>query len=168
MALTRKTQESLLDRGYSRRQIARISMGAAAAIPFFTEFAQAQQVARASGAAGARMQRAFDPEAVVISSNENPMGPCQAGIEAMAKVGPLGWRYRPQGENLEFETLLYKTENVKPEYVNGYPGSSTPLANCAPAFTSPTRSWVMGSPGYGSGAGRFVGNKVVKVPLRKR
>jgi histidinol-phosphate/aromatic aminotransferase/cobyric acid decarboxylase-like protein len=169
MVLTRKTEESLLDRGYSRRQIARISLGAAAAIPFFSEFAQAQQVASAAvnRPAAARMQRAFDPEAVVISSNENPMGPSKEGIEAMAKVGPLGWRYRPQGENIEFDALLLSTENVKPGYVNGYPGSSTPLANCAPAFTSPTRSWVMGSPGYGSGAGRFVGNKVIKVPLRK-
>ena len=166
MALLRKTEESLLERGYSRRQIGRISMGAAAAIPFFSEFAQAQQIARASGAGG-RMPRAYDPEVVVISSNENPMGPCKEGIEAMAKVGPLGWRYRPQGENLEFEALLQSTENVKSGYVNGYPGSSTPLANCAPAFTSPTRSWVMGAPGYGSGAGRFVGNKVHKVPLRK-
>jgi len=168
MPLTRKTEESLLERGYSRRQIGRISMGAAAAIPFFTESAQAQQTTARLGAPGAtRMRRAYDPEAVVISSNENPMGPSKEGIEAMAKVGPLGWRYSPQGENLEFESLLHSTENVKPGYVNGYPGSSVPLANCAPAFTSPTRSWVMGSPGYGSGAGRFVGNKVVRVPLRK-
>jgi len=65
----------------------------------------------------------------------------------------------PQGENLEFEALLHSTENVKPGYVDGYPGSSQPLANCAPAFTSPTRSWVMGSPGYGSGAGRFVATR---------
>lgn len=169
MALTRKTEQSLLERGYSRRQIARISLGAAAAIPFFSEFAQAQQVMRTAAAngPGTRMRRAYDPDAVVISSNENPMGPTKEGIEAMAKVGPLGWRYRPQGENIEFEGLLHSLENVKQGYVAGYPGSSMPLANCAPAFTSPTRSWVMGSPGYGSGAGRFVGNKVIKVPLRK-
>ncbi len=164
MSLTLKTQESLLDRGYSRRQISRISLGVAAAVPFFSEFAQAQQIARAG--AGMRGPRAFDPEAIVISSNENPMGPCKEGIEAMARVGPLGWRYRPQGENLEFESLLASTENVKQGYAAGYPGSSIPLASCVPAFTSPTRSWVMASPGYGSGAGRFVGNKVVKVPLR--
>jgi histidinol-phosphate aminotransferase len=165
MVLSRKTEEDMLSRGYSRRQIARISMGAAAAIPFFSEFAQAQAPARAGGGTG-RM-RAFDPDAVVISSNENPMGPCKEGIEAMAKVGPLGWRYRPQGENLEFEALLQSTEGVKAGYVNGYPGSSTPLANSVAAFTSPTRSWVMASPGYGSGAGKFVGNKVHRVPLRK-
>jgi histidinol-phosphate aminotransferase len=165
--LTRKTQESLLDRGYSRRQIGRIAMGAAAAIPFFSEFAQAQQqLARVAGRRGAP-RTDYDPDIVRITSNENPMGPSAEGIEAMAKVGPLGWRYNPQGENLEFEALLQSTENVKPGYVDGYPGSSIPLANCAPAFTSPTRSWVMGQPGYGSGAGRFVGNKVIQVPLRK-
>ena len=144
-------------------------MGAAAAIPFFNEFAQAQQAEQQPGArrGAGRVERAYDPEMVVISSNENPMGPTKEGIEAMAKVGPLGWRYRPQGENTEFESLLHSVENVKQGYVNGYPGSSQPLAQCAPAFTSPTRSWVMGSPGYGSGAGRFVGNKVIKVPLRK-
>ena len=49
------------------------------------------------------------------------MVPCKEGIEAMARVGPLGWRYNPQGENLEFESLLQSTENVKPGYVDGYP-----------------------------------------------
>ncbi len=171
MSLARKTEESLLERGYSRRQISRIAMGAAAAIPFFSEFAQAQQaeqrvIARVDRRAG-RKQPAYDPDVVRITSNENPMGPSKEGIEAMARVAPLGWRYNPQGENLEFEGLLQSTENVKPGYVDGYPGSSVPLANCAPAFTSPTRSWVMGQPGYGNGAGRFVGNKVIQVPLRK-
>jgi histidinol-phosphate/aromatic aminotransferase/cobyric acid decarboxylase-like protein len=169
--LTRKTQESLLERGYSRRQVGRIAMGLAGAIPFFNEFAQAQQAERKSGRVNARRSAgatpAYDPEVVRITSNENPMGPCKEGIEAMARVGPLGWRYNPQGENLEFDSLLQSTENVKPGYVDGYPGSSVPLANSAAAFTSPTRSWVMGSPGYGNGAGRFVGNKVVQVPLRK-
>jgi len=76
MALSRKTEESLLERGYSRRQIARISLGAAAAIPFFTEFAQAQQMARATAVGAARPGgRVYDPEAVVIS---NPLRPTSA------------------------------------------------------------------------------------------
>jgi histidinol-phosphate/aromatic aminotransferase/cobyric acid decarboxylase-like protein len=143
-------------------------MGAAAAIPFFNEFAQAQQaqqVATRRGGDGA--PRAYDPDVVRITSNENPMGPTKEGIEAMARVGPLGWRYDPRGENLEFQGLLESTENVKPGYVNGYPGSSVPLANSVAAFCSPTRPWIIGSPGYGAGAGRFIGNKVIQVPLRK-
>ena len=169
MILTKKAQESLTERGYSRRQIGRIAWGAAAAVPFFSEFAMAQKAERDLAARAPRTGRrmAFDPDVIRISSNENPMGPTPEGIAAMAKVGPLGWRYAPQGENLEFDGLLHSMENVKQGYVNAYAGSSVPLAGCVAAFTSPTRSWVMASPGYGSGAGKFVGSKVVKVPLRK-
>jgi histidinol-phosphate aminotransferase len=168
MALTPKLIDSLLERGYSRRNIAKIALGASVAIPFFNEFAQAQDAEeRVTRGGGAGAARPYDPEAVVISSNENPMGPTPEGIAAMAKVGPLGWRYRPQGENLDFEKMLASVENVAQDHVNGYAGSSQPLAQCAPAFTSPTRPWVMGSPGYGAGGPKFVGNKVLHIPLRK-
>jgi histidinol-phosphate/aromatic aminotransferase/cobyric acid decarboxylase-like protein len=176
MALTPKLTESLIERGFSRRQIGRISMGAAAAIPFFNEFAMAQQAEQASaetprrgagGFGGGRGRGPYDPEVVRITSNENPMGPCKEGLEALIKVAPMGWRYSPQGDNLEFNALLASTENVPQDHVIAFPGSSIPLANSAAAFTSPTRSWVMGGPGYGSGAGRWIGAKTIKVPLRK-
>ena len=172
MSLTRKVTESLLERGYSRRQIGRISVGAAAVLPFFHEFALAQQAADAApgarrGGRGFGGPRTFDPDVVRITSNENPMGPCKEGLEAIAKVAPLAWRYGPQGDNQDFQTLLASTENVPIDHVMPYPGSGTPLANLVPAFSSPTRSWTMGAPGYGSGASTGIGNKVVHVPLRK-
>src|SRR5580658_7077194 len=174
MALTPQLTESLIERGFSRRQIGRIAMGAAAAIPFFNEFAQAQQAEQQAAVAAGRRggmggggRGVYDPEVVRITSNENPMGPCKEGLEALYKVAPLGWRYSPQGANLEFNSLLASTENVPQDHVVAFPGSSIPLANSAAAFTSPTRSWVMGSPGYGSGASRFIGAKTIKVPLRK-
>jgi len=171
MALTSKLTESLRERGFSRRQIARISMGAAAAIPFFSEFALAQQATQQAAPGGRRGggmggPRAFDPDVVRITSNENPMGPCKEGLEALMKVAPMGWRYSPQGDNLEFNSLLASTENVPQDHVVAFPGSSIPLANSAAAFSSPTRSWVMGAPGYGSGAGRWIGAKTIHVPLR--
>ena len=175
MALTSRLTQSLSERGFSRRQIARISMGAAAAIPFFNEFAMAQQAEQqqAAVAGGGRRggmgggARVFDPDVVRITSNENPMGPCKEGLEALMKVAPMGWRYSPQGENLEFNSLLASTENVPQDHVVAFPGSSIPLANSAAAFTSPTRAWVMGAPGYGSGAGRWIGAKSLHIPLRK-
>jgi histidinol-phosphate/aromatic aminotransferase/cobyric acid decarboxylase-like protein len=171
MALQTKLTESLLDRGYSRRQIAKIAMGASAAIPFFNEFALAQQAvdAQAGGRAGGRngVRQPYDPEVVVITSNENPMGPCKEGLEALIKVAPMGWRYGPQGDNLDFNSLLASTENVPVDHVTAYPGSSIPLANVVPAFTSPTRPWVMGAPGYGNHANKWLGNKSIPVPLRK-
>src|SRR5277367_4887396 len=167
MSLHPKVKEELLERGYSRRNIAQIALGAAAALPFFHEFALAQQLDPAAPRRPRGGPRAYDPEVVQISGNENPMGPSKQGLEAIAKVAPLAWRYGPQGDNNDLQSMLETSESVKPGYVVAYPGSGTPLANLVPAFTSPTRSWVMASPGYGNGASKDIGNKVVKVPLRK-
>src|SRR5579871_2510506 len=99
MSLTTKVQSELFDRGYSRRQVARIALGAAAVLPYFHEFAFAQD----DGVPAARGQRpVFDPDAVRITSNENPMGPTKEGLEAIAKVSPRAWRYGPQGDNQDF------------------------------------------------------------------
>ena len=167
MPISAKVERELLDRGYSRRNVARIALGAAAALPFFHEFAFAQGNPDAPAPARGRGARPYDPEAVVIGSNENPMGPTKEGLEAISKVSPLAWRYGPQGDNNDLQSLVETTEGVKPGYAVVYPGSGPALANLMPAFTSPTRSWVMGAPGYGQGGGRGIGNKVVKVPLRK-
>jgi histidinol-phosphate/aromatic aminotransferase/cobyric acid decarboxylase-like protein len=169
MSLQPKVQEELLSRGYSRRNIAQIALGAAAVLPFFHEFALAAQdpPARPRVRGGGGGRRMYDPDVIQISGNENPMGPSKQGLEAIAKVAPLAWRYGPQGDNNDLQGLLESTEGVKPGYVMAYPGSGTPLANLVPAFTSPTRSWVMASPGYGNGASRGIGNKTIQVPLRK-
>jgi histidinol-phosphate/aromatic aminotransferase/cobyric acid decarboxylase-like protein len=178
MSLSKNAVNDLLNRGYSRRNIAHIALGAAAVMPLFHEFAFAQQAADpdnlaprrgARGGSGGR-GRNVDPDAVVISSNENPMGPTKEGLEAIAKVSPLAWRYTPVGDNLDLENLIASTEGLKPDYAQLYPGSGPALSYLHPAFTSPTRSWVMGSPGYGSGGGGRNGErgaKTIKVPLRK-
>lgn len=183
MGLSRELVNDLMSRGYTRRHISRIALGAAAVIPFFNEAAQAQQsedeanAVRGRGARGGSGRGrggfgggfgggAFDPDVIRISSNENPMGPSKEGLEALVKVAPLGWRYTPRGENNDFQSELLKSENVKQGYAVGYPGSSIPLANAVAAFAGPDRPWVMGDPGYGAG-NRWVGAKVIQVPLRK-
>src|SRR5690349_7340636 len=117
MSLTKNVQRELLDRGYTRRQVARIALGAAAVLPFFHEFAFAQD-----DGAPTRRGVALDPEVVRITSNENPMGPSNEGLAAIAKVAPLAWRYGPQGDNQDFIGLLATTEGVKSDYVIPYPG----------------------------------------------
>ena len=167
MSLSRKVQEELLDRGYSRRSIARIALGATASLPFFHEFALAQQAETRARRAGGGGRAVTDPDVIRISGNENPMGPSKEGLEAISQVAPRAWRYGPVGDNQLLQGLLESTEDVKPGYATPYPGSGPALANLVPAFTSPTRSWVMASPGYGNGASKDIGNKVYKVPLRK-
>jgi histidinol-phosphate aminotransferase len=165
MSLSQKQTHSFLDRGFSRRDVGRIAtlLTAGVTLPFYNEYAMAQDATRRMG--GAR--RAMDPDAVRISSNENPLGPCKEGLEAIAKVAPHGGRYSPFGEQGDFVTAIAETEGVKESYVAPFAGSSDPLHRSTCAFTAPNRSWCMGDPGYGGGAPEFIGSKTVRVPLRK-
>jgi len=157
--------ETLTERGFTRRQIARMAslLTAGAALPFYNEYAMAQD---AEQRVQRGMRRPMDPDAIRISSNENPMGPCKEGVEAIAKVAPKGWRYSPGNEQGDFTRTVAEQLGVKEEYINATAGSSDPLHRSSCAFTSPTRSWVMANPGYGGGAPAFIGSKVVRVPLK--
>jgi histidinol-phosphate aminotransferase len=146
---------------FSRRRLTQFLAGAAA-MPFYNEFAMAQEAERQT----MRGRGPMPADAVRISSNENPLGPCKEGLEAMYKVAPLGGRYSPTGESQAFTKVVSELEGVKPDYIMPTAGSSDPLHRTTCAFTSPTKSWVMANPGYGGGAPAFIGSKVVRVPLR--
>ena len=164
MPLSGTHTDSLLKKGFSRRDLGRIAslLTAGAALPFYNEFAMAQ-AARPQRAGG---RRGFDPEAVHIDSNENPLGPCAEGIEAIAKIAPFGGRYSPHGEQGDLVTAIAEMEGVKESYISPFAGSSDPLHRAACAFTAPKRNWVMANPGYGGGAPAFIGSGVTRVPLR--
>ena len=157
--------ETLTERGFTRRHIARMAtlLTAGAALPFYNEFAMAQDAEQRQQRVA---RRAMDPDTIRISSNENPMGPCKEGVEAIAKVAPKGWRYSPGNEQGDFTKTASELLGVKPEYIQATAGSSDPLHRSSCAFTSPTRSWVMANPGYGGGAPAFIGSKEVRVPLK--
>lgn len=163
MSLTAQDLNGVLSRGFTRRQMHRMAslVSASASIPFFSEYAMAQEAQRRMTGRGA-----IPADAVRITSNENPLGPCKEGLEAIAKVAPLGGRYSPTGESADFVRAVSELEGVKPDYVMPTAGSSDPLARTTCAFTSPSRSWVMANPGYGGGAPAYIGSKVVRVPLR--
>jgi histidinol-phosphate aminotransferase len=162
MNLLQKDQaRELIARGFTRRNFGRISalISAGAALPFYNEPALAQL----------SMTRGPIPaDAVKINANENPLGPCPEAAEAMHKVILKGGRYMYE-ETFEFQKTLAEQEGVKPNYVTPFAGSSAPLHQAVLAFTSPDKPLVMGDPGYEAGerAARFIGTKVVKVPLTK-
>ena len=162
--ISREEGERLLDRGFSRRQLGRIAslLTAGAALPFYNEFAMAQDAEQRL----ARGRRAFGADYVRISSNENPMGPCKEGLEALVKVAPMGWRYSPGGEQEALVKTISEVEGVPEDHIAVFGGSSDPLHRVTCAFTSPTRSWTMADPGYGGGAPAYVGSKLNRVPLR--
>jgi histidinol-phosphate aminotransferase len=160
--LTEEQQREALKRGFSRRNFGRIAamMGAgAAAMPFFNEPALAQ-LSKVNDA---------PPDAVMINANENPLGPCNEAKEAAHNMIAYGGRYR-YSEADKVVQLLSEQEGVKPDYVRTHPGSSGPLHQAVLAFTSPTKPFVTGDPGYEAGerAARFIGAKVIKVPLNKK
>jgi histidinol-phosphate aminotransferase len=157
-------QRDALERGYTRRHLARIgSMLAAGAIPLFTEASFAQS-SRGNGT-----PRVTPPDAVRIDLNEYPEGPCPEAVEAVGAIAKFGNRYRPHHEQPDLLAAAAETEGVKPEYVSIGIGSSDPLRAAAIAFTSPARSLVTADPVYES-AGRAaeqMGIKVHRIPLRE-
>jgi histidinol-phosphate/aromatic aminotransferase/cobyric acid decarboxylase-like protein len=162
MSLSGTHNVSLLKKGFSRRDIGRIAslITAGAAMPFYNEFTMAQ------AAAPQRARGAADPDAVHLDQNENPLGPCAEGLEAIVKIAPHGGRYSPNGEQGELVTAIAESEGVKTSYVASFAGSSDPLHRAACAFTAPKRNWVMANPGYGGGAPAFIGSGVTRVALR--
>ena len=130
-----KLDTESVTRGFSRRHFGRISslLTAGAALPFYNEFALAQF-------ATGRMGVPMPPDAVRISSNENPLGPCKEALEAISKVASYGGRYSPNNEQGVFLKAVSEVEGLKMDSIAAYAGSSDPLHRTVCAFTSPTRS----------------------------
>src|SRR6185436_6976629 len=154
--------DSLLQRGFSRRQLGRIAslLTAGAALPFYNESAMAQEAERRAGRAPA------GADTVRINQNENPMGPSKEGLEAMMRTAPAAWRYSPANEQGELARAISEIEGVPQDHVAIFAGSSDPLHRASCAFTSRERSWTMADPGYGGGAPAYIGSGLKRVPLR--
>jgi histidinol-phosphate aminotransferase len=165
-SLATEVQENLIRRGVSRRSFGRIAslLAAGAAVPVYTEQALAQL----------SMVKDLPPDAVKINANENPMGPCAEAADAVHNVVKKGGRYEYQ-ESYEMVSTLAEQEGIKfsysqkESYIDPFAGSSAPLHQSVLAFCSKDRCFVKADPGYEAGelAARFVGAKVVNVPLRK-
>lgn len=117
-------------------------------------------------AAAARRRRSVAPDAVMIDSNENPLGPSQGARDAMAAILPLGGRY---GDNLTDDLVqtFASLEGLNPDHVQATVGSTPPLAHSVFAFTSPQKSYVTADPGFELGmmTAEHIGARIVKVPL---
>ncbi len=155
-------QENLLDRGFNRRSFGRVAamITAGASLPFYNEAALAQGLSA--------MRGPIPADAVRINANENPLGPCDAAVEAMSSVLKKGGRYLYE-HTFEFAKVQADIDGVKPNYVLPYDGSSAPLHQAVIGFCSKDKPFVIADPGYeaGSRAAEFIGARVIKVPLSK-
>jgi histidinol-phosphate aminotransferase len=105
-------------------------------------------------------------EAILINSNENPLGPSEGARAAATAVVPQGGRYQWDLTDKLVETFA-EMHGLKPDYVHPFPGSSEPLHYTLMAYTSPSKSYVTADPGYEAGlfTSKLSGARVVKVPL---
>ncbi|WP_145202461.1 pyridoxal phosphate-dependent aminotransferase [Sphingobium sp. B2] len=151
-------ERDLLDRGYSRRQLAKATalLGAGAA---------------AIRATGALAQQAAKPVAgaVRIGANECWTGPFPIAAEAGFKLVTEGNRYEPDNEHQKLFDAVSAVEGIPVDRIVAWPGSSDPLSRVAVAFASPTRGIVTANPTYEAiwRTGDWLGAKVTKVPLTK-
>jgi histidinol-phosphate aminotransferase len=145
---------------FSRRSFLHLSAAASAAAAF-------RMMSEPMLAAVAR-RRPHAKDAVLIDSNENPLGPCQAAREAVATIIPQGGRY---SDNLtdDLVTTFSQQEGLDPDYVYSTPGSTPPLSLSVLAFTSPQKTYVTADPSFETGMhmASVAGARVVKVPLTK-
>jgi histidinol-phosphate aminotransferase len=145
---------------FSRRSFLHLSAAASAAATF--RFMTEPMLAAAA------RRKPHSPDAVLIDSNENPLGPSQAARDAMASIIPHGGRY---SDNLtdDLVNTFAQIEGLNPEYVTATVGSTPPLALSVMAFTSPQKSYVSGDPGFelGFNTAEHTGARVVKVPLTR-
>jgi len=145
---------------FSRRSFLHLSAAASAAATL--RFATEPMLAAAS------RRKPHAADAVMIDSNENPLGPSQSARDAMAAIIPQGGRY---SDNLTDELVqtFAQMEGLNPEFVTATVGSTPPLALSVIAFCNPQKSYVTGDPGFELGmmAAENNGARVVKVPLTK-
>src|SRR5499427_10626260 len=119
------------------------------------EYVALMQQGRQGGRGMGRPSLPPGVEAIRISSNENPLGPGKAAIDAILGKFPEANRYPFNSSPLDadLEILLAKLNNAKRENVTLGVGSQEILKNAARVFMSPTKYLVIPSPTYGDPAG---------------
>src|SRR6516165_3182284 len=155
-----KREQEVLARRFSRREFGRVAalLAAGSALPFYNEAALAQDL-KAIGNIPA--------DAIRLHTNENPMGPCPAALEAIRQFLPLGGQYL-FGQTAAFVEAMAADVGVPTSHILPSAGSSDPLHRAVLAYASPNRPLVVADPGYEAPgrAAKFIGATVIPVPLR--
>jgi histidinol-phosphate aminotransferase len=151
----------------------RILGAASAAATSFPALAAVQQGA-AAPAAPAQGRRGFgsdmgemrklNSETVIISSNENPLGPAQSALGAISKTAPLGGRYHME-ETMETVKVINDSFGLKKGYVALTPGSGGPLDLALMSNIGPDKPLVYGDPSYEQGFRAADTMKAPKFPV---
>jgi histidinol-phosphate aminotransferase len=155
----------------SRRSFLRYAGMAAAAVPIMSEALLARPAAAQMIPPEPRLSHAglpgTSPRLVMIDANENPLGPCEAALGAIATSAASGGRYDANGVYQDLYALISEKLDMPADHFAVYAGSSEPLHFTILAFTSPTRPFIIADPSYEAGmwAAAAAGAKIEKWPL---
>jgi histidinol-phosphate aminotransferase len=166
----RPNQENLMNstmaQGVSRRSFMRILGAASAAATSLPAFAATQQAAatQAPRRGGMRGMEPLPDGTVIISANENPLGPAQSALSAIGTTAPLGGRYH--GDEYQKTLVVFNDLfSLKRGYSSLYPGSSGPLDLALMSNIGPDKPLVYGDPSYEQGPRAADVMKAQKFPV---
>lgn len=150
----------------SRRSFLRVG-SLAAAVPLVTEHHLAWAALQTLDAGDHGGRPAVKAAPVMINANENPLGPCDSALSAIAASARTGGRYDADGEADRLHLSLAQKWKVPADHVLIYAGSSEPLHYAVLAFTSPSAPYVTADPSYEAGmwAAQASGAPILKIPL---
>src|SRR5580658_6613831 len=104
-------------------------------------------------------------ETVIISSNENPLGPAPSALDAICKTAAIGNRYHGEVTMAAVSTVndLF---GLKRGYVGLFPGSGGPLDLALMSNIGPEKPLVYGDPSYEQGPRAADVMKAPKFPVK--
>ncbi|MDP9038112.1 MAG: aminotransferase class I/II-fold pyridoxal phosphate-dependent enzyme [Acidobacteriota bacterium] len=157
--------------GLSRRSFMRTLGAASVAVTSFPALAAVQgapapgQGRRGADMADMGMMMPMSPDTVVISSNENPLGPAPSSLEAISKTAALGNRYHFE-ITMQAVSTINDLFGLKKGYVGLFPGSGGPLDLALISNIGPDRPLVYGDPSYEQGPRAAEVMKAPRFPVK--
>jgi histidinol-phosphate aminotransferase len=166
-----------LRNGVSRRNFMRIlgaASAAATSLPAFASQAPAGQAPARRGMGGMSdmgdMRAMRNADTVIISSNENPLGPAKSALDAIGTTAALGGRYHQEQSMQTIQAFndIFALPKVTPGnqgYSALFPGSGGPLDLALMSNIGPDKPLVYGDPSYEQGFRAANAMKAPKFPV---
>jgi len=159
---------TVLKTGVSRRSFMRILGAASVAATSLPAFGTARQAVVPAPSQPARRRRGmmsmYPSDMVVISANENPLGPAQSALTALCSTAASGGRYHEE-EYAKTIDVFNEQYGLKSGYSAFFPGSSGPLDLALMSNLSPDKPLVYADPSYEQGPLAADTMKAQKFPI---
>jgi histidinol-phosphate aminotransferase len=142
--------------GLSRRSFVRAAGAASVAAASLPGFAAVQGLGASraprsvSGADMSSLEGLIDDEFISINMNENPLGPAQSSLDAIARTATISNRYHGEMIQTAVSTAI-DWFGMKRGYVALFPGSSGAMNLALMSNIGPGKALVYGDPSYEQG-----------------